>query len=105
MSDNPLIKLDELTRPATVLVEKISEAVGGIFKPWQIVRVAKAEAAAEQIRAESQIQISDLQRRAVHRFLVEEGKRQSNIEAITEKAFPLLRPGIEAARDRRRLDH
>jgi hypothetical protein len=90
MSDNPLIKLEELTKPATVLVEKISDAVGGIFKPWQIVRVAKAEAAADQIHAESHIQISDLHQRAMRRFLVEEGKKQSNIEDITEKALPLL---------------
>jgi len=90
MSESPLINLGELSKPATVLVEKISEAVGGLFKPWQIVRVTRAEAAADQIRVESQIQISDLQRRAVHRFLVEEGKKQSNIEDITQKALPLL---------------
>src|ERR1035437_5626993 len=90
MSDNPLIKLGDLTKPATVLIEKISEAVGGVFKPWQIVRVAKAEAVADQLRAESHIQISELQQRALRRFLVEEGKKQSNIEDITEKALPLL---------------
>jgi hypothetical protein len=90
MGDNPLIKLDELTKPATVLVEKISEAIGGMFKPWQIVRVAKAEAAADRIRAESNIQITDLQQRAMRRFLVEEGKKQANIEEITTKALPLL---------------
>ncbi|MBI5966911.1 MAG: hypothetical protein HY882_03490, partial [Deltaproteobacteria bacterium] len=52
----------------------ISDAVGGLFKPYQIVRVAKAEAEAERIRAESQIQISDLQRRAFYRFLEEQAK-------------------------------
>ena len=43
MSNNPLINIDELSKPATVLIEKISDAVGGIFEPSQIVRVAKAE--------------------------------------------------------------
>ncbi|RMH39903.1 MAG: DUF2806 domain-containing protein [Gammaproteobacteria bacterium] len=90
MSDNPLAKLGDLSKPATTLIEKISEAVGGIFKPYQIVRIAKAEAQAERIRAESQIQVTDLHRRALHRFLEEEAKRQSNIEAITQKAIPLL---------------
>ncbi|HMG72212.1 MAG TPA: DUF2806 domain-containing protein [Pyrinomonadaceae bacterium] len=85
-----LINIGELSRPATMLVEKISDAVGGIFKPYQIVRVAKAEAQADQVRAESQIGISDLQRRAFHRFLEEEGKKQKNIEDITQKALPLL---------------
>ena len=90
MTDNPLAKLGDLSKPATVLVEKISDAVGGIFKPYQIVRVAKAEAEADRIRAESQIQVTDLHRRAMHRFLEEEAKKQSNMEAITEKALPLL---------------
>src|SRR5882724_3148070 len=93
MSDNfesSLINLGELSKPATVLVEKISDAVGGIFKPYQIVRVAKAEAQADRARAEGQIEISDLQRRAFHRFLEEEAKKQKNIEDITQKALPLL---------------
>lgn len=90
MSDNPLTKLGDLSKPATTLIEKISEAVGGVFKPYQIVRVAKAEAEAERIRAETQIQVTDLHRRAMHRFLEEEAKRQSNIEAITQKAIPQL---------------
>ena len=80
-----LINIGELSRPATVLVEKISDAVGGIFKPYQIVRVAKAEAEADRVRADSQIEISDLQRRAFHRFLEEEAKKQENIENITQK--------------------
>lgn len=87
---NSLIKLDELTKPATVLIEKISDAVGGIFKPYQMVRIAKAEAEADQIRAQSQIHVTDLHRRAMHRFLEEEAKKQSNIEEITRQSLPLL---------------
>ena len=37
MSDNfesSLINLGELSKPATVLIEKISDAVGGVFKPY-----------------------------------------------------------------------
>lgn len=90
MSDNPLANLGDLSKPATVLIEKISDAVGGIFKPYQIVRVAKAEAEASRIQAESQIQITDLHKRAMRRFFEEEAKKQFNIEAITQKALPLL---------------
>jgi hypothetical protein len=61
-SDKSIINLGDLSKPATVLIEKISDAVGGLFKPYQIVRVARAEAEAERIRGESQIEISDLQR-------------------------------------------
>lgn len=46
MTEDPIAKLGDLTKPATVLIEKISEAVGGVFKPYQIVRVAKAQAEA-----------------------------------------------------------
>jgi hypothetical protein len=91
MSDeNPLARLGDLAKPATVLIEKISDAVGGVFKPFQIVRVARAEAEASLILAETQIQVTDLHRRAGRRFLEQEAKRQLNIEAITEKALPLL---------------
>jgi hypothetical protein len=85
-----IINLGELSKPAKVLIEKISDAVGGVCKPYQIVRVAKAEAEAERIRAESQIQVSDLQRRALHRFLEEEANKQRNIENITCEALPQL---------------
>ena len=85
------VDLGELSKPATVLIEKISDAVGGIFKPHQIVRVAKAEAEVEQIRANSQIEVQDIHRRAMHRFLEEEAKKQKNIEDITQKALPNLK--------------
>lgn len=89
---DPIINLGELSKPATVLIEKISEAVGGVFKPHQIVRVARAEAEADRIRAEAEIAAEDLHRRALHRFLVEEGAKQQNMEAITSRALPQLAP-------------
>ncbi|WP_109486424.1 DUF2806 domain-containing protein [Occallatibacter savannae] len=95
MSSNSLINLGDLSKPATALIEKVSDAVGGICKPWQIVRVAKADAEAERIRAESRIQVSDIQQRALLRFLTEEGKKQGNIEEITAKALPLLKDEAE----------
>jgi hypothetical protein len=84
------INLGNLTAPATALIEKISDAVGGIAKPWQIVREANAEAEAALIRAEAQVKVSEIQRRALQRFLVEEGIKQTNIESIAENAIPLL---------------
>lgn len=88
---NAIIHLGDLTKPATVLIEKISAAIGGLYKPYQIRRVAKAESDAEIMRAQAQIEITDLQRRAIARFIAEEGKKQDNIERITEKAVPLLK--------------
>lgn len=85
-----MINLGELSKPATVLIEKISDAVGGVFKPYQTKRIAKAEAEASLIKAESQIQITDLHRRAMHRFVEEEAQKQANIESITAESLPLL---------------
>jgi hypothetical protein len=87
-----LVNLGDLAKPATVLVEKISDAIGGIARPWQIVRVAQAEAEAEKLRAATQVEITELQRRAMVRFIAEEAKRQNNIEGITAKALPEVSP-------------
>lgn len=85
---NALINLGELSKPATVLIERVSDAVGGIFKPYQIKRLAQAEAEADKIKALAQIEIGDIQQRALARFLTEETKKQENIESITRKALP-----------------
>jgi len=39
-----LINLGDLSKPATVLIEKISAAVGALYEPRHIKRVAQAEA-------------------------------------------------------------
>lgn len=85
-----LIDLGGLAKPVTTLVEKISEAIGGAVKPWQIKRIAKAEAEAETTKALAQFQLPELQRRAMQRLLFEETQRQLNIENVTAKALPLV---------------
>jgi hypothetical protein len=90
--DNQIIKIEagELSKPATTLIEKISEAIGGFFKPYQMVRTANAASAVARIEVESKIEVSEIERRALIRWLSEEGKRQNNIERITRQALPLL---------------
>ncbi len=92
MSDetNALINIGDLAQPATTLIEKIADATGVLYEPYRIKKRAKAEAEAELIKAESQIKIDDLRRRALQRFVEEEAKKQENIENITGKAIPLL---------------
>lgn len=88
MADGPsLVNLGDLSKPATALIDKISEAIGGAFRPHQIRRVARAEADAQLIAAATQLEISELQHRALRRFVSEEARKQDNIEAITEKAL------------------
>jgi hypothetical protein len=82
--------LGDWSKPATVLAERCADAIGGAFKPFQIVRVAKAEARAEEIRARMQIKIDNVQRRATARFIAEETRKQINMENIIRGAIPAL---------------
>lgn len=86
-----IINVGDLSRPATVLIEKISDAIGGYCKPYQIRRVANAEADAMKIEAAAQIEVTELQQRALRRFISEEEKKQQNIESIIDKTLPNLK--------------
>ena len=85
-----IINLGDISKPADTLIKKVASAVGCIFEPYQIKRIAKAEAEASLISAAGDIQVTELQRRAMQRFVEEETKKQINIEQITSKALPLL---------------
>lgn len=85
-----LINFDGLSEPAKVLIEKVSEGVSGLCKPWQIGRVAKAEAGAQMVFAQSQLQISELQKKALTRLLQEEERKQQAMEDIVSKSLPQL---------------
>jgi hypothetical protein len=88
MSDDfTLIDLSKLSEPATVLIKKISNAVGTLYEPHHIKRIAKAEAEAEKTKVLSKIELDELQRRAFMRFVSEETRKQVNIESITAKSI------------------
>jgi hypothetical protein len=74
---NSIVNLSELSKPADTLIKKIK-------------RIAKAEAEAAILKTETDIRITDLHQRAMHRFIEEEAKFQQNMEEITAKALPLL---------------
>lgn len=102
------------------LIEKVSEAIGATFKPWQIKRVAEANAEAkcietqaecdaivqkaraeafarceqERIRKEfnQSFQIDKtIAEPAIRRMVCEEVKKQFNMESILSQAIPLLK--------------
>src|ERR1039458_6537682 len=91
-SGNSLINVGYLSKPVNTLIEKISDAIGGLSKPFQIRRVAQAEADADRIRAATQIEITEIQHRAMARMFAEEARKQHNIESITIKALPDVNP-------------
>lgn len=90
MGDGALVDMGDLSKPATVLIERVSDALGGCFRPYQIKRVARAEAEAKLIQAAGDIEVTELQRRALQRLLAEEADRQKNIESIVKGATELL---------------
>lgn len=91
-SGNALINLGELSKPATVLIEKISGAIGTLYQPHQIRKIARAEADASRIRALVEVEITEIQHRGLVRMIEAEGKKQENIEAISSGAVENLSP-------------
>lgn len=83
-----LINFGDVSKPVTVLIEKISNAVGVLYQPTRIRNEAQANADAAMVEAKGQIEITDLHRRAMQRFVTEEAKKQQNIEDITRLALP-----------------
>src|SRR5882762_299969 len=85
-----IINLGELTKPAAILVEKICDGIGGLARPWQIKRVAEAEAEAVKIHAIAEIKVTEIQKRAMARLIAQETRQQNNMESITAQALPQL---------------
>ena len=85
-----LLNLGNLSKPADTLINKVSNAVGLLFEPHAIKRIATAKAEAARIEAQSEIEITDLHKRAARRWIDEEAQRQKNMEDITTKALPQL---------------
>lgn len=83
--DKPIIKIDigNLSKPATVLIEKVSAAVGGFYEPIGIVRKAKAEGKARKITAADDLEIAEMQYRAEDRRMSLEVREQKDIESTT----------------------
>lgn len=89
MAENKsLVNLGDWTTPVNTLIEKISNAVGILYEPKRIIKQAKANATAEKIKAINNLEIEDLQKRALTRFINEETIKQQNIESIIEKSIP-----------------
>lgn len=90
MSGNMLTDLSGLGAPAKALIEKIADACGWIAAPYQVTRVAKAEAEAMKIKAIAEMEISDFQRRGIDRLIEVEGRKQENVERIITSAASQL---------------
>ena len=88
MSDISLIKLGKFAKPLNTFIEKIADAVGIRYEPHRIRNKAEAEAEAARTRAQSEIELTDMRRRAEQRRIVEEIRHQKHIEGTITKAIP-----------------
>ncbi len=88
MSDEKsLINLGDLTKPVTVLIEKVSNAIGVLYEPRRIKKIGQANAAVKKIEAITELEISDLQRRGLERIVNQSARKQNNIENIISNAI------------------
>lgn len=83
---NSIINLGGLAKPATVFIEKVSDAVGVIYEPYGIIKKAKAKANADKIKTLSRIELNEIEQRGVERLVHQQARKQENIENITAKA-------------------
>ena len=88
MSNSSLINLGDLAKPVKTLIVKVSDAVGTLYEPRRIRNAADAEADAAITKAQNEIEITDLQRRAAQRRIEEDTLHQKHIEDIIAKAIP-----------------
>lgn len=85
-----LIDLSKLTEPATVLIEKISNAVGILYEPRRIIKMAQAQAHCNLINYNSQRTLNELESKALSSLIARETVKQNNIEKITANALTTL---------------
>ncbi|MGV2871919.1 DUF2806 domain-containing protein [Colwellia sp. E150_009] len=85
-----VVNFGDISKPATVLIEKISSAVGVLYEPRRIKKMAVAEAEAEKIKAISSLELTEIQQRGIDRLINQEERKQKNIESITAQAIHSL---------------
>jgi len=85
-----LIDANGLAKPVTKLIDAISKAIGTVYTPTHLKRMAHAQAECSLIETRALIAKEQLKERASERIINTEIKRQRNIDSISEKAFSEL---------------
>lgn len=75
-----------LSEPATKLVEKISDAIGVLYEPTKMKKIAKAQSEVKKIEFQTSIELTELEERALRRTINSQARKQHNIDSITIKA-------------------
>lgn len=77
------------SKPMNTLIEKIADATGAIFEPYQKVRLAKADIEVSKVLNNIN-DLNDIQTRAIRRMIEIETRKQMNLEKILKKASKRL---------------
>lgn len=93
---NISVNAGDFAKPVSILIQKISNAIGVWYSPIDKVRHAKAEAKAELIKANSKYDLATLEGRAMQRHVSQESRKQLNIDNITAQAIDLISRDQEA---------
>lgn len=80
-----------------VLIDHVALALGGYYRPKQIIKVAEAEAKAALIKATNDAEIENIEHRAMFRHESEQVMHQAHMEAIANKAQLLLQDKADPA--------
>lgn len=83
-----------VSKTAPIVVDKIADALTGLAAPYQLERIAHAEAKAAIIRKRAEaignIEAMELYELAGYRVAAENIKQQLNIQAVTKGIIPLI---------------
>lgn len=86
------------SEPAGKLIEALRAATGVLYAPTHLRRMARAESDASVIKAETDLKIKALEKRAARRVQAQEVRRQENIEAVVDGATKELPANVTAQR-------
>ena len=86
----------DISKPLDTLIRKVSKGFGRLYEQYYIKRKASAESEAALIKAQAETQMTELQQRALDRLIVEEAKKQKNIEDIIAQTSPYLKENADA---------
>lgn len=75
-----------LSEPATKLIEKVSDAIGVLYEPRKIKKIAEAKSEVQKIELKTSLELTALEERAFKRTMRSEVRKQHNIDNITIKA-------------------
>jgi Protein of unknown function (DUF2806) len=89
--------LAALVSPVEKLVDAMARATGVLYQPHHVIKMAKAQARSDLIKANSDIEIEELKRRAEARIESLELRRQANIDLIVKGALLRLSNRTESS--------